>query len=338
MVKNRWRISFRFGIRTCYILSAIIFLLSSFLVYFFSEDSKVKVLVCTGNYYYSDQEIFSQAHIGAQTRLWLMPTFQIQNELKELELIDSVNVVRSGGRLEIQVTEKKVIGYYVDKDKNYALTDQGKSIAIASDDLAQIIHFPLLSGFTKEQRKNIAEQFRKHEEELSLSVIEKMAEIIPYESSYDSQMLQITMQDGNTIYTTLESLYMVTKYDSILNQLEGKNVCLILDRENSAIEKINCDQMNGKDREKEDAESEKSEETKEDTSTEETSKEEVKPDTTEESAQEQESTDYLQQAQDWQQDASFGLQYSATLDLYYDPGTGTYYRWNDTTLSFDVVN
>ena len=194
----------------------------------------------------------------------------------------------------------------------------------------QIVHFPLLSGFDEKQLKNIAEQFQEHKKELSRDVIEKIAEIIPYESTYDKNMLQITMQDGNKVYTTLESLYMITNYSSMLNQLEGKNVCLVLDKDNSAIEKINCDQLSGN-KPKEETEKESEEDT---TSQDENAGEETVP----EEQPETETGNYIDKASDWQTDPNFGLQYSASLNLYYDPGTGTYYQWNDTTLSFDVVN
>lgn len=335
MVKKTKRFQFQFGLKACYVLSAIIFLLSSFLVYFFSNDSKVKVIACTGNYYYSDQEILRTAHVGTQTRLWLTPMFMVSDAVETLPLIDSVQIHRSGGKLEIDVQEKTVIGYYVQDDSNYVLTSKGESLKINEEDLMQIVHFPLLSGFDEKQLKNIARQFQEHKKELSRDVIEKMAEIIPYESSYDKNMLQITMQDGNKVYTTLESLYMITNYSSMLNQLEGKNVCLVLDKDNSAIEKINCDQLSGnKPKEETEKESEEEQETqdtsqKEDTE-ETTSQQEEQPET--------ETGNYIDKASDWQTDPNFGLQYSASLNLYYDPGTGTYYQWNDTTLSFDVVN
>lgn len=305
----------------------------------------MKVLSCTGNYYYSDQEILKSAHVGSQTRLWLTPSFMISNPVQELPLIDTVDVIRSSGKLEIHVQEKKVIGYYVNEDSNYALTQDGDSIKIDADDLAEIIHFPLLSGFTKDQREQIARQFKEHAKDLSRSIIEKMAEIIPYESSYDDNMLQITMQDGNKVYTTLEALYMISNYPSMLNQLEGHNVCLILDKENSAIEKINCDQLtSNKDDDAQKEESKEQEEAEAETKEEEiTSEDPEEQEETQEEATTQEpdpqpSTEYIDQTQDWQTDPNFGLQYSATLDMYYDPGTGIYYRWNDTTLSFDVVN
>lgn len=334
MVKKKKRFQLKFGLKACYVLSAIIFLLSSFLVYFFSDDSKVKVITCTGNYYYSDQEILKTAHVNAQTRLWLTPMFMVSDEVKTLPLVDTVQIHRSGGKLEIEVKEKTVIGYYVKDDSNYVLTTEGESIKIDEEDLMQIVHFPLLSGFDSKQLKNVAKQFKKYKKELSRDVIEKMAEIIPYESSYDANMLQITMQDGNKVCTTLESLYMITNYSSMLNQLEGKNVCLVLDKDNSAIEKINCDQLSGNKPKEETEETEEEKKEQEDTTQEDTTETE----TPQENQQETETGNYIDRASDWQTDPNYGLQYSASLNLYYDPGTGIYYQWNDTTLSFDVVN
>lgn len=328
-----------FGIRSIYVLSLLVFVLSSFLVYFFSSDSKVQAIQVDGNYYYSDQEILSAAHVTVNTRLWLTPAFQIKNKVEELPLIRDVDIERKDNSLKIKVKEQNVIGYYVEKNQNYVLTRSGKSINIDSENLESILHFPLLSGFNEKQRKQIAKEFEKDKDVLDKEVIEKIAEIIPYESTYDSNMLQITMQDGNKIFTSLDSLSMLANYADMLNQLEGKNVCLMLDSANSAIEKINCDALK---KEKEDPEDTEKQETQENQAEEETTPsqtpaQEPEQDPSAEESQNQ-TPDYYSAASDWVQDQTFGLEYSATLDLYYDPGSGTYYSWNDSTLSFDVVN
>ncbi|WP_297237640.1 FtsQ-type POTRA domain-containing protein [uncultured Faecalicoccus sp.] len=337
-----------FSIRSIYVLSLLIFVLSSFLVYFFSSDSKVQAIQVDGNYYYSDQEILSAAHVTVNTRLWLTPAFQIKNKVEELPLIKDVDIERKDNSLKIKVKERNVIGYYVEKNQNYVLTRSGKSIKINSENLESILHFPLLSGFTEKQRKQIAKEFEKDKKVLNKEVIEKIAEIIPYESTYDANMLQITMQDGNKIFTSLDSLSMLANYADMLNQLEGKNVCLMLDSANSAIEKINCDALKKEKENKEDKEEKEDKEDTEDQEIQETQDpEETTPSQTPAQEPEQDpaaedsqdpTTDYYSAASDWVQDQTFGLEYSATLDLYYDPGSGIYYSWNDSTLSFDVVN
>lgn len=338
MVGRLKKREFRFSIRTTSILCVLVFCMSSFFVYFFSEDSRIKALVCTGNTFYSDAELYQTAKISTQTRPLLTPKFVLEDRLESLPLVQSASVYQEGKILKIEITEQTVIGYYVSENKNYALPLEGDPIEITEDHLENIVHFPLIAGFTKKQRQNLQKQFQEHQDVLGKEIIEKIAEIVPYESSYDANMLQITMQDGNKIYTSLDSLYMLSNYTSLLSSLQGENACLFLDSENSAIEKVNCDSFDPskKEEDKKEQESEENsegEEASEETATTDESLEE------DASAAEEQPEDYYSTATDWVvDDSAFGMQYSAALDLYYDPGTSTYYRWNETTLSFDVVN
>lgn len=55
-------------------------------------------------------------------------------------------MTRSGNRLNLQVQEKNVIGYYVQDGQDYMLTSEGESVPIDPAYLRSILHFPLLSG------------------------------------------------------------------------------------------------------------------------------------------------------------------------------------------------
>lgn len=114
-----------------------------------------------------------------------------------------------------------------------------------------IVHFPLLSDFNAKQRKQLCEQFQKHSKILTRDLIEKFAEIVPYKTSYDKNMFKITMQDGNIVYTNLNSIKMLSKYQSVLTKLKGQSVCLVLDSTHSTIEKVNCEDLNSKKKEEE---------------------------------------------------------------------------------------
>lgn len=137
-----------------------------------------------------------------------------------------------------------MVGYYVKDNKNYALCQDGSSIEIDEQYLNMIVHFPLLSNFKQNQRKQLCEQFQKHRKVLTRELIEKFAEIVPYKTSYDKNMFKITMQDGNIVYTNLKSIKMLSKYQSVLTKLKGQSVCLVLDSTHSTIEKVNCDDLN----------------------------------------------------------------------------------------------
>ena len=82
-----------------------------------------------------------------------------------------------------------------------------------------------------------------------MDLIEKFEEIVPYKASYDKNMFKFTMQDGNIVYTNLNSIKMLSKYQSVLTKLKGQSVCLVLDSTHSTIEKVNCEDLNSKKKE-----------------------------------------------------------------------------------------
>lgn len=331
-MKKKIKLTLNFSLRTYAILCCCALFLFSFVVYFFSEESKISVLTCSGNSYYTDQEIYQQISLSLDSRITFIPAFTMEEKIEELPLVKSATVTKSNRQLQIRVEEYTVIGYYVDGDANYAMVKDHSDIQLDEDHISKIVHFPLYTGFTSKQRKEIKAIFKEHDD-LDKSIIERMSEVIPYESTYDENMLQITMRDGNTVYTSLSSLHMLSKYQGVLSQLKGKYACLMLDGENSAIEKVNCDEFD-LEKQKEEQKEKEEQEAKEDN-------QDTQDSTQDEASQEQETDSqqsYLDQANDWQTDSTWGLYYSATLDLYYDPGTMKYYRWNDTSLSFDEVN
>ena len=56
---------------------------------------------------------------------------------------------------------------------------------------------------------------------------------------------------------------MLSKYQSVLTKLKGQSVCLVLDSTHSTIEKVNCDDLNSKQKveEKQEEKTEKTEKT-----------------------------------------------------------------------------
>lgn len=302
----------------------------SVFVYYFSTDSHVKVLACKNNYYLSDSEVYDLANVSTKTRIYLMPSIILEKRVKKMPFVQSCKVSKKNRKLTFELQEKLIIGYYVKNDKNYALCQDGTSIEIEEQYLNTIVHFPLLSNFSAEQRKLLCEQFQKHRKVLTRNLIEKFAEIVPYKTSYDKNMFKITMQDGNVVYTNLKSIKMLSKYQSVLTKLKGQSVCLVLDSTHSTIEKVNCDDLNQKKK------VEKKAEKKEDTS--------EKKETTEDSQQEtqiQEEQPSQTEPEDTYDDPYAGLEYDENLGLYYDPNTGyymdengTYYYWDDQSQSF----
>ena len=329
------RKKFKLTIKQSIVISLVVMMVASIFVYYFSTDSHVKVLSCKNNYYLSDSEVYDLANVSTKTRIFLMPSIILEKRVEKMPFVQSCDVSKKNRKLTFNVQEKLIIGYYVKDNKNYALCQDGSSIEIEEQYLNMIVHFPLLSNFNAKQRKQLCEQFQKHHKVLTRELIEKLAEIVPYKTSYDKNMFKITMQDGNIVYTNLKSIKMLSKYQSVLTKLKGQSVCLVLDSTHSTIEKVNCDDLNSKQKveEKQEEKTEKVEKTEvtDENSTENTEVQEEQQPTEDESENQAE----------WVYDDNTGVYYHEAIGMYYDPntdeyydGNGTYYNWDEETQTF----
>ena len=204
------------------------------LLYFASDLSKVRSLRVEGNRFYSDEQICEMAGVGYDTRYLLRPAFLMENALKGGSLIEDVQVEKSwNGDIRIKVEEKHVIGYLVQEDE-----------------IGSIVNYPLLNGFSDEQLDSIAQAFDEVSEEVGAELIERISEILPYETSFNQNMMKIVMRDGNTLYGSYDSVGLLQIYQAALEQLEGKNVCFYMDGENQAMSKISCSEFESSDEEK----------------------------------------------------------------------------------------
>ena len=320
MVRKKIKLTIKQSI----VISLVVMMVASIFVYYFSTDSHVKVLSCKNNYYLSDSEVYDLANVSTKTRIFLMPSIILEKRVEKMPFVQSCDVSKKNRKLTFNVQEKLIIGYYVKDNKNYALCQDGSSIEIEEQYLNMIVHFPLLSNFNAKQRKQLCEQFQKHRKVLTRELIEKFAEIVPYKTSYDKNMFKITMQDGNIVYTNLKSIKMLSKYQSVLTKLKGQSVCLVLDSTHSTIEKVNCDDLNSKQK------VEKTEVTDENSS-----------ENTEVQEEQQPTEDESENQAEWVYDDNTGVYYHEAIGMYYDPntdeyydGNGTYYNWDEETQTF----
>ena len=280
-------------------------------MYYFSTDSHVKVLSCKNNYYLSDSEVYDLANVSTKTRIYLMPSIILEKRVEKMPFVQSCDVSKKNRKLTFDVQEKLMVGYYVKDNKNYALCQDGSSIEIDEQYLNMIVHF------------------QKHRKVLTRELIEKFAEIVPYKTSYDKNMFKITMQDGNIVYTNLKSIKMLSKYQSVLTKLKGQSVCLVLDSTHSTIEKVNCDDLNSKQKveEKQEEKTEKAEKTE--------ATDEKTSENTEVQEEQQPTEDESENQAEWVYDDNTGVYYHEAIGMYYDSNTGEYYDGNGTYYYWD---
>ena len=322
----------KWDIKIHFILQIICIILVSFFIYFFSFESHVKILSCTGNYYLTDQQIYEQAEVSMSSRLLFVTENSIQNKLMENPLINSVSVKKEKDKLTIEVEEKTIVGYYEKKGKTYLVCNDGRRIPLDQKYMKSIVHVPLLNGFSKKQIDQICTEFKQYDQYLTRSVIEKIAEISPYKISYDQNMLKLIMQDGNIVYSRMCDLMMMSRYEPMLEDLKGQSVCLVLDSDNSVIAKVDCGYMNMNDEDRQKYHEIQEQNRKEYEKQKQKEKERLEKEQREkEELQAQQEASQENQvhfdANDWIP-TDTGYLYSKSLNLYKDPSSNTYFVWD----------
>ena len=311
----------KLNIRFYILMYTICFVFASFFVYYFSFESRVKILSCSGNHYFTDQQIYTIANIDLSSRTMFASQDAMRKRLMENPLIKEVEVKKHKDKISFNISEKTIIGYYVKDGKSYLVCDDTSRVELEDRYKENLIHLPLIHGFSDTQINNICHEFKKYDKYLTQEVVEKISEIGPYKTSYDKNMLKITMQDGNFVYTQIDDLLMMARYESMLTDLEGNPVCLVLDAENSVITKMSCDYMNM-------SEAERKQYHKDEEQYRKQYEEQMKNQKEQEDKQDKVDHGEYDSVDDWES-TGFGYLYSPSLDLYKNPSTNEFYVWDD---------
>ena len=251
-----------------WVLTAFIVLVVFVSTYLLLDVSKVKSLVVKGNFYLSDEYVLEMVGINYDSRYVLVIPIVSEYQLSRSPFIKSAKVKHlSENGIEIEIVEEKGIGYYYEKDSVYIVLDSGKAVEVASECKHCFVNLPLIVDDTgKEDLIILASGLAK----VSNKVLANVSEIWRYTSSYDKHMYRFLMVDGNQVFSTSNSLPLLTNYLDILKNLTRAKACLVLDAPTETAYTKNCDSLNAEEKAALNNDS-KGDETPTDTSEEETS-------------------------------------------------------------------
>ena len=222
---------------------SLILILAAIILYFASDLSKVRSLSVKGNYYYTAEEIYDIANVSYETRYILKPAFMMEKALKSDELIEDAEVHKGwDGVVRIEIKEKMIVGYLIKDDQYYLLLSSGEQIAIDEKQKPSLVKLPLLNGFDDDQLEKLA-AFDAAKESVSADIFSRISEIVPYETSFNENMMKVIMSDGNILYGSYESASVMQIYENVLSKLKGNDVCLYMDDENKAMTKMACSEF-----------------------------------------------------------------------------------------------
>lgn len=206
-------------------------------LYFISDISKVKSLKVIGNDYLSDENVLKAADLSYESRYMLKPAFYLKFKLKRNDFIEDVKIDKTlSGSITIEVTEKKVIGYMDKGDKQLVLLQDNTFLEVDEMIKNSLIKFPYIHGFSEKQLTSLTNAFEK----VDKKYISRISEMYPYETSYDKNMVQLIMQDGNKVLTSMGGIKLMVNYDYVLENLKGNHVCLYIDEVNKTMIKQEC--------------------------------------------------------------------------------------------------
>ena len=220
-----------------FILSLLVFVILFCYLYYYSKYSRINYVIINGNSYLSREDILELAQIDDDDLIVLTFSSLIQKRIMQSPIVDSVTVTKLSDRnIEIAITEKQIVGYTYLDTAYLALTDNSL-MKLDSANLDIITKVPLLVDFTEEQLKaGIIDALTQ----LSTEMLQNIAEIHHYETTYDENMLKIMMNDGNLIFTGLASINVVNNYFNILEVLKVSNSCIYIDESSKTAYSSAC--------------------------------------------------------------------------------------------------
>ena len=210
-----------------FICSVIIVLILIYLYYhYLGPDSKVKNIKITNNHFFSDQQILETAAVDYDDNFYFLSTKEIEKRFESWEICQ-VKVTKNQKYqvLEIDMDNNDLLAYYNEGNTLYLLDSKGKDYLYTNEYFETLKLLPFMVKFNKEERLLLIETLKP----LKREVLYQISEIARYATSYDKNMLELTMEDGNKIYVSRDSILMLDNYNKIVEKLNRKNNCIHFD-------------------------------------------------------------------------------------------------------------
>ncbi len=222
------------GFKKIYFLLGIIIGFFILLILFFISDySNIYHITVDGNVYLSDKDIIKIADVSEYDKyLFVIPSFKEKN-LTNSPYIESAKVEKLDDRvIKITVSEVKQVAYIYENGLNYILLANDTRVALTDDNIYMTSKLPILEGFNETQITEILRGFKNLDE----VTINQISEVHRYPFSYDENMMEIIMKDGNYVFVSWTGLTMLKNYYSIVSGLSNasSNICIYLDELNNS--------------------------------------------------------------------------------------------------------
>lgn len=181
-------------------------------------DVRIYSIKIKGNKILTDQEVIETAKLEDYPSFFETLSYTIKKRLLKNNYIESVKVTKGFLSVNITIKEKKIL--YIDKETNYKYTYNSKF----KDDNS--ICVPYLIGSVPEGKMK---RFIKAMNKINSDMICQMSEIKYDPNDIDEDRYYVYMNDGNSVYLTVNKFDKINKYNTILEKIGKQNGTLYLD-------------------------------------------------------------------------------------------------------------
>lgn len=185
---------------------------------------RIKNIYVKGNKNLTDQEIIELAGIENYPKLFSISITKLENKIKLNRLINKVKVRKNiFGRVDIEVSEYSIL--LIDEVDQGVYLSNGEKIILDKE----VTGIPTLINVVE---TDVLNSFLKKLDKVDKDILANISEIEYTPNEYDKELFLFYMNDGNYVYINTTRLSNINKYDSMLNELEGKKGILYLDSGN----------------------------------------------------------------------------------------------------------
>lgn len=206
----------RLKIGRLFLLLLILGVISFAFMKFF--DIKIRNIVIKGNSILTDQEIIELANLQNYPSYLEVFSYKVKKDILKSKYVKEAKVYKGLLSVNIKIKEAKVL--YIDSLTNDKITMSSK----INDN--KIICVPVLTNSIPKKKQA---EFKEAMNKINKDVLCQMSEIKYDPNSIDDDRYYVYMNDGNTVYLTVNKFKKINKYNTILENIGKQNGTLYLD-------------------------------------------------------------------------------------------------------------
>ena len=177
----------------------------------FSSESKIFDITVSGNIYFDEQDVKKIGDVN--DNYFLNVPFLIENRLKKHPLISQAKVSMLDGKvINLEIKEKKIVGYRLNDEGAFeAICSDGSLYTLKDNEIYLISNAPQISIANEDKLEKLC----KNIGELESDIIKQISEVNSYPFSYDPDMFEFIMADGNYCFVSLNDIDRIVDYYSV---------------------------------------------------------------------------------------------------------------------------